>query len=163
MVTYMHGQGLRSGFEDIHKELGRSGIIKTKEQLDKVLDTWTDMFELASRTAAYGIARENQYKKNIAKGMNEADAMKDASIKGIAYAKNLANFEQVGNLGKVMGAFYMFFRPSATGAVRAIEAIAPAFTKLTKDNIGQFLTDDNKLIRLAAIDYYRKNNFVVAC
>jgi hypothetical protein len=26
-----------------------------------------------------------------------------------------------------MGAFYMFFRPSATGAVRAIEAVAPAF------------------------------------
>ena len=136
MVTYMHGQGLRSGFEDIHKELGRNGIVKTKEQLDKVLDTWTDMFELASRTAAYGIAKENQYKKNIAKGMSEKEAREDASVKGITYAKNLANFEQVGNLGKVMGAFFMFFRPSATGAVRAIEAIAPAFTKLTEGSFG---------------------------
>jgi hypothetical protein len=30
-----------------------------------------------------------------------------------------------------MGAFYMFFRPAATGAVRAIEAVAPAFTPLS--------------------------------
>jgi hypothetical protein len=53
-----------------------------------------------------------------------------ARTKAAAYAKNLANFEQVGEIGKTMGAFYMFFRPAATGAVRAIEAVAPAFRSL---------------------------------
>jgi hypothetical protein len=45
----------------------------------------------------------------------------------VEYAKNLANFEQVGRWGKQAGALFMFFRPAATGAVRAIEALAPAF------------------------------------
>ena len=122
MVTYIDGIAIKSNFEALQKELGRSGIVKTKEQLDKFVDTWTNMFELASRAAAYGVAKRSF----------EADGMaeKPARTKAAAYAKNLANFEQVGEIGKTMGAFYMFFRPAATGAVRAIEAVAPAFRSL---------------------------------
>jgi len=122
MVTYIDGIAIKSNFEALQKELGRSGIMKTKEQVDKFVDIWTNMFELASRAAAYGVAKSSF----IADGMQE----QPARTKAAAYAKNLANFEQVGEIGKTMGAFYMFFRPAATGAVRAIEAVAPAFRSL---------------------------------
>jgi hypothetical protein len=122
MVTYIDGIAIKSNFESLQKELGRSGIMKTKEQVDKFVDIWTNMFELASRASAYGVAKRSF----IADGMAE----QPARTKAAAYAKNLANFEQVGQVGKTMGAFYMFFRPAATGAVRAIEALTPAFRSL---------------------------------
>jgi hypothetical protein len=122
MVTYIDGIAIKSNFESLQKELGRSGVMKTKEQIDKFVDIWTNMFELASRASAYGVAKRSF----MADGMAE----QPARTKAAAYAKNLANFEQVGQVGKTMGAFYMFFRPAATGAVRAIEAVAPAFRSL---------------------------------
>jgi hypothetical protein len=55
------------------------------------------------------------------------DQLRAINEEAAAYVKNLANFEQVGDLGRGLGALYMFIRPAATGAVRAIEAVAPAF------------------------------------
>lgn len=127
LVSYLHGLGLKSNFVELHKSIGKSGIITKVEDLNKFVDTWTDMFEIASRGAAYGIVKQNFYTKNLAQNMSEADAMKSAQVQAAAYTKNLANFEQVGEFGKAMGAFYMFFRPSATGAVRALESLAPAW------------------------------------
>ena len=129
MVSYLQGLALKSNFQALHKEIGQSGIVKSKEQLDKFVDIWTDMFELASRSAAFGITKKNELGRlasQVKEGkMTQQEAEETATIKAAAYAKNLANFEQVGSLGRTMGAFYMFFRPAATGAVRAIEAIAP--------------------------------------
>ena len=119
MVSYLHGLTIKSNFEQLYKEIGQSGIIKKKEQLEKFIDVWTDMFELASRSAAYSVAK--------ADAVSNGYAAAEAKTKAAAYAKNLANFEQVGDWGKALGSLYMFFRPSATGALRAIEAIAPAF------------------------------------
>jgi hypothetical protein len=119
MVSYLHGLTVKSNFEQLYKEIGRSGILTKVEQLEKFIDVWTDMFELASRSAAYSVAKADAYANNIT-----GDA---AKTKAAAYAKNLANFEQVGDWGKALGSLYMFFRPSATGALRAIESIAPAF------------------------------------
>jgi hypothetical protein len=119
MVDYLQGLSLKSNFQRLHKELGRSGAIKNVTQLNRFVDIWTDMFELSSRSAAYAIAKQN-FKS---RGLSE----EAATTKAVEYAKNLANFEQVGQYGKELGAVFMFFRPSATGAVRAIEAVAPAF------------------------------------
>ena len=119
MVSYLQGMSIKSNFQELHKELGRSGIMSKKEQLEKFVDIWTDMFEIASRSAAYKVAKDNA----LARG----DSAQSAKVRAAAYAKNLANFEQVGRYGKALGAAYMFFRPAATGAVRAIEAVAPAF------------------------------------
>jgi hypothetical protein len=124
MVEYLQGISLKSNAQQLYKEVGRSGIMTKWDQFNRLLDIWTDMFELSSRSAAYGIAKRNF----MDKGLNEAQA----KTKAAAYAKNLANFEQVGKYGREMGAAFMFFRPSATGAVRAIEAVAPAFQKLDK-------------------------------
>lgn len=127
LVSYLQGLGLKSNFIELHKSIGKSGVITKLDDLNKFVDIWTDMFEIASRGAAYGIVKQNFYIKNLAKKMSEEDAMQAAMVQAAAYTKNLANFEQVGEMGKAMGAFYMFFRPAATGAVRAIEALAPAW------------------------------------
>ena len=134
LVSYLQGLSLKSNFQELQKEIGRSGVIKNVAQLNKFLDIWVEMFELASRSTSYSIAKKNA----LAKGATEAEARTRAAT----YAKNLANFEQVGEWGKTMGAFFMFFRPAATGAVRAIEAAAPAFRNL--DDVVNELPDTVK-------------------
>jgi hypothetical protein len=111
---------IKSNFQQLEKELGRGMIMRNAGQLNKLIDGWTNMFEIASRSIAYGIAKQNYIK--VGKMSEEA-----ATIKAAEFAKNLANFEQVGEYGKGLGAAFMFFRPSATGAVRAIESLIPAF------------------------------------
>ena len=118
-VSYIQGLAVKGQMDELTRQVGRSKIIQTKEQLDKWVDIWTDSFELTSRAAAYSIAKSNAK----ARGLND----KAARIEGATYAKNLANFEQVGKWGKTAGAMFMFFRPAATGAVRALDTIIPAF------------------------------------
>jgi hypothetical protein len=130
MVTHMSGLSLKSQFQELHKQIGAKGVMHKKEQFDKFVDTWTNMFELASRTSAYMVAKDNYYAENKERGMTDAQAMVEASARAVSFSKNLANFEQVGEWGKAMGALYMFFRPSATGAARSLQAITPAFTSL---------------------------------
>ena len=127
MVEYLQGISLKANFQRLHKDLGRSGVMRKWEQFNKFVDIWTDMFELTSRSAAYAIAKKNF--------MEEGKLSEEAArVKAAAYAKNLANFEQVGEYGRGLGAVFMFFRPSATGAVRAIEAALPAFQNV-EDNL----------------------------
>ena len=116
-VSYLAGLSSKGQFKELQKSLDRTGILKTKDQIDKFVDIYTDMFELASRTAAYRIAKSQA----LAEGLSDADAQ----VKAAGYAKGLANFEQVGEWGRAAGAAFMFFRPAATGAVRAIESLAP--------------------------------------
>jgi hypothetical protein len=120
-VSYVSGIGAQSQFQRMQETLGRSKIASTKEQIDSVIDTfWAEPFELASRVAAYRVTKAD-YMNN--QKMSEAAA----KTKAISYVKNLANFEQTGDYGKALGAFFVFFRASATGAVRAIDALAPIF------------------------------------
>ena len=120
-VSYVSGIGAQSQFQRMQETLGRSKIASTKEQIDSVLDTfWAEPFELASRVAAYRVTKADYM--NNQKMSEEA-----AKTKAISYVKNLANFEQTGDYGKALGAFFVFFRASATGAVRAIDALAPIF------------------------------------
>jgi hypothetical protein len=126
-VSYLQGVAAKGALDNLIKEVGRSGILKTKDQVDKFLDTYNDMFELSSRVATYRFLKDEFAKENVAKGMDPVKAKADAEVQAVEYSKNLANFEQVGRWGKSAGALFMFFRPAATGAVRAIEALAPAF------------------------------------
>jgi hypothetical protein len=123
MVSHLNGMSLESNFQELHKKVGTSGILKTVEDINQVADVWTNMFELASRASAYSVAKNRFIHTDK---LSEAEARTKAAV----FTKNLANFEQVGEWGKAMGAAYMFFRPAATGAVRAIEAVAPAFTSV---------------------------------
>jgi hypothetical protein len=120
-VSYVSGIGAESQFQQMQKNLGRKKLAATKDQIDGVIDIWTNSFEFASRTAAYQVVKANYM--NGPQQLSE----REAAVKAAGYVKNLANFEQVGAWGKSLGAIFMFFRPSATGAVRAIEALTPIF------------------------------------
>jgi hypothetical protein len=109
-----------------------------------MLDSWNGMFEFTSRTAAYMLYKESAYAKNKltmsdVKGPNGemSPAEEAACVEAAAETKNLANFEKAGEWAQGLGAMYMFIRPSATGAVRGIETVAPAFTaeKYAKANM----------------------------
>jgi len=117
-VSYLQGISSKSQQKELQRDLSSGNIKKAKAAVDKVLDIWVDSFELASRAAAYQVSK-SQF---MAQGMSE----EDAKAKAAGYAKNLANFEQVGEWGRAAGAMFMFFRPAATGAVRAIEALEPS-------------------------------------
>jgi len=117
-VSYLQGISSKSQQKELQRDLSSGNIKKAKAAVDKVLDIWVDSFELASRAAAYQVSK-SQF---MAQGMSE----EDAKTKAAGYAKNLANFEQVGEWGRAAGAMFMFFRPAATGAVRAIEALEPS-------------------------------------
>jgi hypothetical protein len=128
-VSYLQGLAAKGALDGLMKEIGRSGIMRKKDQIDKFIDIYNDMFELSSRAATYRMLKDQFFAENKSSGKfkNDTDALADAKSQAVEYAKNLANFEQVGRWGKGAGALFMFFRPAATGAVRAIEALAPAF------------------------------------
>jgi hypothetical protein len=141
-VSYVTGIGAESQFQQMQRSLGRNKVATAKANIDDVVDIWTNSFEFASRTAAYQVVKENL--------MNGPEQLseREAQVKAAGYVKNLANFEQVGQWGKGLGALFMFFRPSATGAVRAIEALVPLFRDVNKSiaNLPDAVRNDPKAL-----------------
>lgn len=124
MVSYTESLSLKNKMQVLNKGLGRNKVLTTMDQADKFVDVWNNMFEFASRAAAYSVVKNQMLGNKVSE--------EEAKIRATTYVKNLMNFEQVGQLGKMMGAWFMFFRPSATGAVRALESIAPAFQSVDR-------------------------------
>ena len=104
--------------DDANKSDARKTMEKYKAAADRIFDLWLDGFELVARIEGFRVAES--YASNVRKMKPE-----DAEKYGVSFAKNLANFEKKG-LNKIPGALYAFFNPSATGAVRAFDAIMPA-------------------------------------
>jgi hypothetical protein len=135
-TVYMEGFSLSSNLQAMNKGLNQSRIVATYEGFTRLIDSWNNMFEFSSRAVAYSLYKQEALKKNIAKGMSNksgpegqmSPAEEAAATEAAAWVKNLANFEKVGEYGRELGAAYMFIRPAATGAVRAVEAVLPAFT-----------------------------------
>ena len=110
----------RSGLstEAQRKDIMPSGLSGAKEAFDNAISFMPDGFELASRVSAFRIMRDMpEYKDNV-----EA---------AVAETKNLSNFEQTGEMGRILGSLFMFFRPSATGAVAALDALTKGKHKKT--------------------------------
>jgi len=118
MVSYLQGVSTKGTFKSLQRDINSSNPKKALDGMSKFFDAYTDMFELSSRTAAYRVTRN----KMIAEEKLSPEA---AQTRAAAYVKNLANFEQSGEWGRGAGAFFMFFRPAATGALRAIETLGP--------------------------------------
>ena len=130
-IAYVSSLTTKGQLRDFTKELGRSGKASaTKEAIEGFFDSWTSAFEFTSRASAYQIMKAEEVGRLMEKGLTRAQAEKDAIKPAVAAVKNLANFEEVGRFGKVAGAWFMFFRPAATGAVRAIESLAPALASI---------------------------------
>jgi len=138
-TAYIESFSIRNNTEKLRALKNKSWIASTKESVDALLDTWSGMFELTSRTAAYSMFKEFYYAQEKAKGTSDVkgpnEKMSEAEIaaatQAAAETKNLTNFEKVGLYGRELGAAYMFIRPSAISATRAIETVAPAFTPLS--------------------------------
>ena len=126
-VSHLQSISTKSKLDELTREVGRSGMLLKKDQVDKFFDIYNEMFELSGRVSTYRMLKEEYLTANIKKGMTADKADADARRHATTTTKNLANFEKVGEWGKATGAMFMFFRPAATGAVRAIEALAPAF------------------------------------
>ena len=124
-VSYLAGIANKGQFNELNKEVGKSGIVPLK-YVPKFFDGYIEMFEMASRVAAFRVAKQTELAELKRQNKTGPKAEKAARVKAASYTKELANFEQAGEWGKLMGAMFMFFRPSATGAVRAIDAVAPA-------------------------------------
>ena len=129
-VAYVDALNSARMFEKTAKELAAGKRQKYQENATQFMDSWMDMFELSSRIAAFRTMRDQYFNEMMKdpKGKSEAEIRKAADIRAANYAKELANFEEVGKYGREIGAWFMFFRPAATGSVRAIKALAPAFS-----------------------------------
>jgi hypothetical protein len=154
-ISYVQGLTLRSQQESLRNEVGRSKLVRTAEQFNQWADMWMNAFEFTSRAAAYAVAKAEYKARNIAKKMSEKDAEAAAIEQATAYAKNLANFEQIGEHGRLAGALFMFFRPAATGAVRALDSLSPAFqnTAALIEKLPDAIKNDPK-----AVEAYRKEH-----
>jgi hypothetical protein len=121
MQSYSDTMSVGNKVKALEKKLGRGLVLKTSDEFGKVIDIYNNVFELTSRAAAYGVMKS--------KYMHSSRKMsaKDAAIKAAMEVKNYANFEQMGERGRELGALFMFGRATATGATRALESIAPAF------------------------------------
>jgi hypothetical protein len=157
-VSYIQSLSYRDNLLDAVQGAGPNPVLRSKEKIDKFFDAWLDMFEITSRMAAFRTMK----KEYIAQGRS----IGDAEVEAAAFAKNLANFEQVGEWGKTIGAFYMFFRPAATGAVRAIQSLAPGFDFRSDEQVLKSIkqqkkfggaTDEQAQRALAAYNKQRKN------
>lgn len=125
-VSYIQGIAPKGQLEELLKT--PDGKLFDLDKIKRFFDIWIDTFEMTSRTTAFRITKADEVAKLSKKGDLTKDEINEAATKtAAAYAKNLANFEQVGEWGRGLGSMFMFFRPSATGAVRAMDAVAPAF------------------------------------
>ena len=125
-VSYIKGIAPKGQLQELMR--APDGKLLNKQDIDRFFDIWIDTFELTARVSAFRITKENEVAKlNKVGGLTEKQIEEAANTTAKAYAKNLANFEQVGEWGRALGGLFMFFRPSATGAVRAMDAVAPAF------------------------------------
>ena len=127
-TVYIHSMSLKANTETL-KNLNPSWLITKKEQFEALIDTWSTMFELTSRTAAYQMFKDYYLQQNLKNtNMSKDEALQGAITRAAADTKNLTNFEKVGEYGRTLGALYMFIRPSAISAARAVETAGPAFT-----------------------------------
>lgn len=131
-ISYLKGISSKSLQEEVEAQMKNFGFLKEPKTVEKFLNRYTDMFELATRVEAFRISRSDKYtelvKEKAPKTQAEKDALRsDAASYAIYYTKDLANFEQTGKWGNALAAWFMFWRPAATGAYRAIESVAPMF------------------------------------
>lgn len=117
-VAYMDSLTNSQALESLAKELERNPKFSPKKW-STYFDAWMGMFETTSRVATFRTLKQKYMKDGIKK--------EEAEIRAMSVAKDLANFQQVGEIGKELGGLFMFWRPAATGAVKAIDALIPAF------------------------------------
>jgi hypothetical protein len=121
---------INSTMEDLKAQVGPKKIINDPSLFTRLVDAYNDAFELTSRVAAYTVRKNQNIAEAKNKGLNVNDpkVMEDINKEAAAFALSLMDFRKIGKYGREMGAWFMFIRPAATGAVDAIDALRPGFT-----------------------------------
>lgn len=134
-TMYRMSFNLTDTMEQLKKEVGPKKIIKNPSRFLKYMDAYNDAFELTSRVGAYTVRKEQNIAEAKKKRLNLKDpkVMEDINKEAAAFALSLMDFRKIGKYGKEMGAWFMFIRPAATGAVDAIDALRPGFTLRLSD------------------------------
>lgn len=147
--TWQTQRRLQRELEALEKSPARRYGRAAKDFIDSYFDAWIDSFDLVARIVAYNTAKSIAINE---RGMNETAAQNYATN----FAKNLANFEKRGaaKAAKRLSAAYAFFAPSATGAVRNLDALAPAFKDVETmiSELPSEIRNDPQ-----AVEAYRKN------
>jgi hypothetical protein len=133
-TMYRMSFNITDTMEELKKELGPDKIISEPSQLLKYIDAYNDGFELTSRVAAFSIRRDQNVAEAKKRGINVNDpkVMEDINKEAAAFALSLMDFRKIGKYGREMGAWFMFIRPAATGAVDAIDALRPGLQSTEK-------------------------------
>ena len=128
-TVYRQGFTIADQMDSLIKELGPKKILTEPNQLLQWIDAYNDSFEFTSRVAAYTIRKNENIAKAKAQGLDLSNEkiMEDIRRDAAAFAVNLMDFGKVGKYGREAGAWFMFIRPAATGAVNAIDALRPMF------------------------------------
>jgi hypothetical protein len=106
-ISFGSGFSSKSQLEQLESRLSRNPLTVTGRAIDDFVGLVTDSLDISTRVAAYRVFKSQGLPKN----------------KAATEAKELANFERSGDWGRAMGAYFTFFRPSATGATKAIDSI----------------------------------------
>jgi hypothetical protein len=135
-VSYVDGLNSRRSLDAVAKDLNSNVMGQSMKNVNKFFDAYMDAFELSSRVAVYMVEKQ----RLLDKGSSEAQAR----FRAANYAKEMANFEETGRSGRTIGAWFMFFRPASTGAVRAMKALAPAFNYAGEEEMKNFFKGQAK-------------------
>lgn len=129
--AYSNSLSIAGQIETQMEQIGAGKLGRAKMKIDEVFSTWADMFEFTSRAAAYAVVRDELMARARDDGQNLNDPAVRSALKqeAVAYTKNLFNYEQVGRFGRQLGSVFIFLRPSVTSAVRAVDALLPAFQR----------------------------------
>jgi len=146
MISYSQALSIETAYERLQENIERSkdGIVKSRRNVKDFFDIWMSTFELTTRAAAYQTYKQNYLSQNAA-GLKAnqvpANVEKAAIERAVVYAKRLSNFEERGLHGDMIGAWFMFFRPSAVGIVRAFESLSAALQRkdVAQSNLPDFI------------------------
>ena len=134
MISYRQGLSVESAYQRLQDQVKRSkaGRARTRQNIKDYFDIWMSTFEMATRGAAYGVAKSNYLSKN-APGIDPSKVSLQvetaARQTAATYAKRLSNFEERGLHGDALGAWFMFFKPSSVGIVRAFETLSASLQR----------------------------------
>jgi hypothetical protein len=122
---YRQALGVGVQLDELVNAVGPGLIMKTGKQVARLFDIYNDMFELTSRLAAYTTHLKDITARAKLKGIdvNNPEVQEALKREATTFALELMNFRKAGEYGRILSSLYMFFKPGATSAKLAYNAV----------------------------------------
>lgn len=165
MISYSQSLSIENAYQRLQRTVKRATnqegyITSSKQNIKDFFDVWMSTFEMATRAAAYQTAKQNYLTKNAAgKPINQVpeNVYRAAVESSVVYAKRLSNFEERGLNGDAMGAWFMFFKPSAVGITRAFESLSALRSKeASQENLPNYIKGNPEALAAWSADFDRR-------